>query len=722
MLSSRALKSIIHFVLRLAYRYEVRGLEHAAIIKPGAKVLVVVNHVSFLDGALLMAALSELPVFAVNTAMANRWWLKPFRRVANIYPLDPTNPLAIKALIGKINAGQPCVIFPEGRLSVTGALMKIYAGPAYIADRTGATVLPVRLDGPELSRFTRLKDGQVTRHLFPKIIMTICPPRQLEVDPALRGKARRQIANLQLYDIMSDMVFQTTDWGPTLFAALVRARGRHGWRYPVLEDTSGVHVDYMKLVAGALVLGRKFAAVTTPGERVGVLVPNVNAAAVVFFALQAFGRVPAMLNFSAGPANLEAAVVTAQVKLVISSGEFVAKAKLEPVLAAIGGHAKFLWLEELRGEIGTMARLRGLWDGLFARRLHARFEVKPDDPAVVLFTSGSEGRPKGVVLSHHNLLSNLAQISARVDFNQQDKVFNALPVFHSFGLTGAMLLPVLGGVRVYMYPSPLHFRIVPELIYDSNATITFGTNSFLKGYGRMGDPYDFRSLRYAIAGAEAIQDETQKLWFDKFGIRILTGYGATETSPVISLNTPMHYRWGTVGRLLPGIESRLDPVAGLERGGRLWVKGPNVMLGYLRYEQPGVLEPPEDGWYDTGDIVELDEQGFVTILGRAKRFAKIGGEMVSLAAIEDLVHRLRPDAQHAVVALPDPRKGERIVLVTTDQSLDRDAVLQAARSAGSNEMMVPAEVIHRPDLPLLGTGKTDYPSLQKIVTGYLAAA
>lgn len=722
MLSSRTLKLILHTVLRLLYRYEVKGREHTSIIQPGAKVLVVVNHISFLDGALLMAALDQLPAFAVNTAMANRWWLKPFRRVANIFPLDPTNPMAIKELIGKINAGQPCVIFPEGRLSVTGALMKIYAGPAYIADRTGATIVPVRLEGPELTRFTRLKASQVTPHWFPKITITICPPRKLAVDPDLRGKARRQIANLQLYEIMSDMVFATTNWGDTLFEALVRARWRHGWRFSMLEDTSGVHLDYLKLVAGSLVLGRKLAALTEPGERVGVLVPNVNAAVVVFMALQAYGRVPAMLNFSAGPANLEAAVVTAQIKLVVSSGEFVTKAKLEPSIAAIGSRAKFLWLEELREQIGTTQRLRGFWDSLFARRLHARLGLKRDDPAVVLFTSGSEGRPKGVVLSHGNILANLAQISARIDFNQKDKVFNALPVFHSFGLTGAMLLPVLGGVKVYMYPSPLHYRIVPEMVYDSDSTIIFGTNSFLKGYGRMGDPYDFRSLRYAFAGAEAIQDETQKLWFDKFGIRILTGYGATETAPVISLNTPMHYRWGTVGRLLPGIEHKLEPVAGLERGGRLWVKGPNVMLGYLRYEEPGVLQPPEEGWYDTGDIVELGPQGFVTILGRAKRFAKIGGEMVSLAAVEDFLHRLSPDHAHAVVALPDPRKGERIVLVTTDHALERDTLLKAARAGGVNELMLPAEVIHRPDLPLLGTGKTDYPSVQKIVTGYLAAA
>ena len=722
MRGTRLLKLVLHLLLRLGYRYEVKGAEHTAIIRPGAKVLVVVNHISFLDGALMMAALSEIPVFAINTAIANSWWLRPFRRVANLYPLDPTNPLAVKNLIGKINAGQPCVIFPEGRISVTGALMKIYAGPAYIADRTDATVLPVRLEGPELTPFSRLRRGQVKRHWFPKVTISFCPPRRLEVDPPLRGKVRRQVANLQLYDIMSDTVFRTTDWGPTLFAALLRARGRHGWRYPVLEDTSGVHVDYMKLVAGALVLGRRFAALTEPGERVGVLLPNVNAAAVVFYALQAFGRVPAMLNFSAGPANLEAAVVTARLRLVISSGEFVAKAKLEPAIAAIGGHAKLLWLEDLRGQVSTWERLRGLVGGLFAGPMHRRLGLRRDDPAVVLFTSGSEGRPKGVVLSHGNILANCAQVCARVDFNQLDKVFNALPVFHSFGLTGALLLPTLGGVAVYMYPSPLHYRIVPELVYDSNSTIIFGTNSFLKGYGRMGDPYDFRSLRYAFAGAEAIQEETQKQWFDKFGIRILTGYGATETSPVLALNTPMHYRWGTVGRLLPGIEHRLEPVTGLDRGGQLWVRGPNVMLGYLRWEHPGVLEPAEDGWYDTGDIVDIDPQGYVTILGRAKRFAKIGGEMVSLGAVEDFVHGLSPEHAHAVVALPDPRKGERLVLVTTDQGLDRDRLREAARSRGIGELMLPAEVIHRPDLPLLGTGKTDYPSVQKIVSNYLAVA
>ena len=334
---------------------------------------------------------------------------------------------------------------------------------------------------------------------------------------------------------------------------------------------------------------------------------------------------------------------------------------------------------------------------------------------MVLFTSGSEGRPKGVVLSQGNLLANCAQASARVDYNENDKCFNALPVFHSFGLTAGTILPMVAGVRVYMYPSPLHYRIVPELVYDSESTIMFGTNSFLKGYARPADPYDFHAMRYVFAGGEPVQDENRQLWFEKFGIRILSGYGTTETAPVIAINTPMHYRAGTVGRFLPGIAWRLEEVPGVDRGGRLWVKGPNVMLGYLRYDQPGVLDRPEDGWYDTGDIVEIDAEGYVTILGRAKRFAKVGGEMVSLAAIEAFVEQAAPAHLHAIIAVHDARKGERLVLVTDAQGLDRQGLAQAARTRGLSEINVPSEVVTVPAMPLLGTGKIDYPAVQRLV-------
>jgi acyl-[acyl-carrier-protein]-phospholipid O-acyltransferase/long-chain-fatty-acid--[acyl-carrier-protein] ligase len=316
--------------------------------------------------------------------------------------------------------------------------------------------------------------------------------------------------------------------------------------------------------------------------------------------------------------------------------------------------------------------------------------------------------PKGVVLSHRNLLANCAQSLTRVACNGSDKVFNALPVFHSFGLTAGLLMPLVAGVPVYLYPTPLHYRIIPELVYGSNATIMFGTDTFLSGYARVAHPYDFARVRLVLAGAEAVKDRTRQLYMDRFGVRILEGYGVTETAPVLAINTPLANKAGTVGRLSPLMQARLDPVPGIETGGRLYVRGPNVMLGYYRTENPGVLEPPSNGWYDTGDIVEIDAQGFITIKGRAKRFAKIAGEMVSLSAVEALAAELWPNLITLVVALPDARKGERLALLTTDPKCTREAFIQFARRKGATELMIPADILVVSKIPLLGSGKPDY--------------
>jgi acyl-[acyl-carrier-protein]-phospholipid O-acyltransferase/long-chain-fatty-acid--[acyl-carrier-protein] ligase len=421
-----------------------------------------------------------------------------------------------------------------------------------------------------------------------------------------------------------------------------------------------------------------------------------------------------MLNFSTGAASVLAACQAAEVSRVITARRLVEKAKLEPLIAALSSQTTIEYLEDIRGEIGLTSRLWAL-----IRRVGTRPRQQPTragDPAVVLFTSGSEGTPKGVVLSHRNLLANRHQLASVVDLSPKDVVLNALPVFHSFGLTGGMLLPLLAGIRTFCYPSPLHYRTVPELAYGINATILFGTDTFLAGYARVADNYDFYSVRYIFAGAERVKPETRRLWFEKFGIRILEGYGTTETSPVLAVNTPMHFRVGTVGRFLPGVEHRLEAVDGIAGGGRLFVRGPNIMLGYLRAERAGVLDPPEGGWYDTGDIVELDAEGFVTIKGRAKRFAKVAGEMVPLAAVEDFVATLWPSALHAVVTVPDARRGEQLVLVTDHPEASRVALVSAARDAGLPEIFVPRSVTHVATVPLLGTGKIDYVRVHQLVT------
>ena len=713
LLPDELIKAFLVWLFKLAFRVEVKGLDNWKAV--GDKAVIVVNHVSFLDGALLAAFLPEKPLFAINTHIAKRWWVKPFLSLVDAFPMDPTKPLSTKSLIKEVEKGKKCVIFPEGRITVTGGLMKVYEGPALIADKADTDILPVRIEGAEFSMFSRLK-GTVRRRWFPKITLTVLPPRRLTVNEELKGSARRAQAGLELYDIMSDLMFESRRTRQTLFDALLDARIIHGSRTPVLEDINREPISYSRLITGSIALGRKITKVTGKGANVGVLLPNSVGAAVTFFALQAVGRVPAMLNFSAGAGNMASALKTSDARVVLTSRRFVEAAELQDTVEVLAQHARVIYLEDVKAEIGLFAKISAAFFATFAPRAWHRGYVKDTDrSAAVLFTSGSEGAPKGVVLSHDNLLANRYQLSARIEFNPTDTVFNALPVFHSFGLTSGLLLPVLAGVRTFLYPSPLHYRVVPELVYDTNATIMFGTDTFLAGYARAANPYDFFKVRYVCAGAEKVKDETRQAFVDKFGLRILEGYGATETAPVLSFNTPMHFKLGTVGRLLPGIEHRLEPVPGIETGGKLVVRGPNVMKGYLLADQPGVLVPPQDGWYDTGDIVSVDDHGFVSIQGRAKRFAKIAGEMVSLGAVEELALNAWPGERHAAITLPDPKKGEQVVLVSEFGQASRDDLLKAAKASGIAEIMVPKSVMAVDELPLLGSGKTDYPGVMALV-------
>ena len=613
-------------------------------------------------------------------------------------------------------AGKALIIFPEGRITVTGSLMKVYDGAAMIADKTDAEIVPVRIEGLEQTPFSRLSKGQVRRRWFPKVTVTILEPVRLTVDPELKGRKRRLAAGAALYGIMSDLVFRTTSTDRTVMQAVIQAAATHGRHRVAVEDPVTGALTYKRLLIGAAILGSKLMPMAAEGRAVGVMLPNANGAVVTILGLMTAGRVPAMINFTAGAANILAACRAAQIDTILSSRVFIEKAKLTNLVAVIEKDVKIVYLEDVRASITLGDKLRGLF-----KANRPLVERKSDDWAAILFTSGSEGVPKGVVLSHRNMLANAAQAAARIDFGCEDKVFNVLPVFHSFGLTVGVVLPLVSGVRIYLYPSPLHYRTVAELIYGVNATIMFGTDTFLAGYARVAHPYDFRSLRYILAGAEPVKEATRRTYMEKFGLRILEGYGVTETAPALALNTPMFNKFGSVGRILPGMEARLEKVEGVEEGGRLFVRGPNVMLGYLKVENPGVLEPPPEGWHDTGDIVTIDEQGFLTIKGRAKRFAKIGGEMISLAAVEALAGDLWPDEPTAVVAVPDLRKGERLILLTQHKSATRGEFQAFAKSKHASDLMIPSDVWVIEKLPMLGSGKVDTMAAGRLVQERLAA-
>ena len=713
-LPTNPLQDALSILFRAFYRVEIIGKENIA--KAGPNAIIALNHTSFLDAALALSLVDNGPVFAIDAGIARRWWVKPFLKLTRAMPLDPTKPMATRSLINAVKSGETLIIFPEGRLTVTGSLMKVYDGAGLIAEKSGAKVVPVRLEGFESTMFSRLTREQAPHRWFPKVRVTVLEPVELKVDEALRGKARRQAAGAALYQIMSDLIFRTTDCNRTVFQAIVDAARANGESRIALEDPTGT-LSYRKLLIAARVLGAKFADFAAPGEAIGLMLPNINGAGAALLGLMSADRPPAMINFSAGAANILAACKAAEIKTIVTARAFVERAKLQPLIDHVGVEVEFRYLEDLRQTVTTRDKVHALLN--YRRPL---VEAGPDDRAAILFTSGSEGTPKGVVLSHRNMLSNVAQAASRIDFGRQDKVFNVLPVFHSFGLTAGLILPLVSGVPVYLYPSPLHYRIVPELIYGSNATILFGTDTFLNGYAKSAHPYDLRSLRYILAGAEPVKASTRMVYAEKFGLRVLEGYGVTETAPVLALNTPMFNRFGTVGRIMPGMEARLEPVPGVTEGGRLYVRGPNIMLGYLKADRPGVLEPPVDGWHDTGDIVVIDAQGFVTIKGRAKRFAKIGGEMISLAAVEALAAECWPGALSAVVATPDERKGERLVLVTNDKSAARASFQAIAKARGATELMIPAQVLIVDKMPVLGSGKLDFAGVAKLVEEKAAEA
>ena len=715
LLPQTVFRALFQWYFRLFHKTRIEGLENVALASD--RSILVINHLSFMDGCLVAAFLPGDLVFAIDTAHARRFWFLKY--ILDVFPVDPANPMAIRAMVKAVREGRRLAIFPEGRITLTGALMKIYDGPGMIADKADAQIIPVRIDGLQFHKTSRMR-GKLKLRWFPPLRLTVLPPVRLDVPDSLHGRARRAALGQEVQDIMVGAAFRPERLQRSLFSALLDARWWYDRGLPVAADIvpndagggTVTELGYVRIILGSIVLGQKLAAFTRPGEHVGLMLPNAVGTLVTFFALQSQGRVPAMMNFTSGAEAMLSCCTAAGIETILTSRRAVQKGKLDRLVSAVSASVRFVYLEDIRDQIGLMDKLRGMLTARHPERLPGA-ALDATEPAVVLFTSGSEGTPKGVVHSHRSLLANCAQLRAVVDFNPSDRVFNALPMFHAFGLI-ATLLPLMYGVRTFLYPSPLHYRIVPEMVYAEQSTIMFGTDTFLTGYARKGNPLDFQSLRYIFAGAERVRPETRAIYMTHFKKPIFEGYGVTETAPVLALNTWAHAREGSVGRLLPGIEARLEPIPGIKDAGRLWVRGPNIMLGYLRADTPGVLQPPPDGWYDTGDIVNIDDAGFVSIKGRAKRFAKIGGEMVSLAAAETLASALWADAAHAVIALHDNRKGERLLLVTTQHSAEIRVLLAAARERGMAEIQVPREVMTVDKMPLLGAGKIDYPAVQRL--------
>ena len=720
------MKNIVRFCLRAILKF----LKASYVIQFDEKELpqkgvYVSNNVSYLDPILLFAYLPGNPIFALHGQLYRRRWIRFLMRTADIIPFNPIEPMDIKNLISKVEEGRLCVIFAEGRMTESGGMMKIYEAPGLVADKSQAPLIPIWISGPQYSYFSRAR-GKVRRRPLPKMVVTVGKPRPFKLKDDLR-RQRDHISN-EVYMILREMCFEGM-YNPniSLFYQLMKTAKIHSkkgffFKRPhIIEDIKRQPDSYKNLIIKSYVIGKYFKRKTNPGENVAILLPNTIAAVSTLFGLSAYDRVPVMLNFSVGPSNVISMCKTAVVKKIITSKAFILNAKLDSLVDELK-EAGFdvIYLEDMARQIRFSEKITA-----FIRYKVKRVPHKDggDKPAVILFTSGSEGAPKAVVLSHFNILSNIKQICAIENLNITDVQFNALPMFHSFGLTVGTLFPLFEGAKVFLYPSPLHYRVVAELVYEIGATIMFGTDTFFRGYGKIAHPFDFHSIRFMFGGAEPVKPDTRNLWMERLGLQLLEGYGSTECSPVVSANNKIFNRFGSIGKILPAIEHKIVPVDGIEKGGELWVRGPNIMKGYIYPDNPGVMVPLEDGWYKTGDVVEIDDIGYVFIKDRIKRFAKIGGEMVSLNAVYDVVRGAYPSEEfiYGIVAIPHDSKGEQVVLVTNNKEVTQENIHAHIKKQGISEIYLPRMIIFKDELPVFASGKMDNISLKKLVLEEVSA-
>jgi len=707
------IKHFFRWLLKWLYGFSTH---HEAVLQTPGPVLLIPNHVSWLDWLFLVVCLDRDWKFVVSSATAETSWLhRKIMLNRRTFPIDTTSPYAVKRMAEYLQGDGRLVLFAEGRLSRTGCLMKLFDGTGFLLHKTRAKVITCHLRGANRLPFS---PNQEQKQWFPKVSVhfseVLVPPR---LEHLTTAQSRTQLTNWLRDRMVLQMFAAEMACGPATVPEAILSMARLRPKHFVLEDVTQ-RLNYRRLLAGANLLAGEFARRLAPeAPRVGLVLPNVNSTPLALLALWLLGKVPALLNYSTGTATMLACAQLAGLKQVITSRVFLERSKLKLAPLAQAG-LELIYLEDLREAITGGRKLASLLRVRFAPATLRRARPSRDDPAATLFTSGSEGTPKGVELSHANLLANIRQMLAVCDVQDWDRFFNALPLFHSFGLTIGTLLPLVRGCSTVLYPSPLHYRMVPTACYHRDCTIMLGTNTFLNGYARKAHPQDWRSLRYMFAGAEKLQETTAATWAQRFGVRALEGYGATECGPCISVNTPLAPKHGSAGKLLPAIDYQLQPVEGVSEGGRLWVRGPNVMRRYLNPEANAAFQAL-DGWYDTGDVAQVDEERYVFIQGRLKRFAKVSGEMVSLTAVEEALGGAFPQyglrCQVAILSRPDSDKGEVLVAVTNEKKMQLDEVRAVLRAKGFPNIGAPRELRFFREIPKLGTGKVNHRELQKLI-------
>jgi len=712
LLPAHLLRMIIGRILYIFYSIEVVGKENFDNCKAGT--LIIANHTSFLDGIILSVVFGEKVSFAINSDVTKKWWVQPFLKTIKYFPIDNSNVMVVKSIVDELKGGGKVAIFPEGRITTTGGLMKVYPGPAVVADKSNADILPVCIEGIQYSDFSYFGAKTKSKRQR-KIKLTVLPARKLDVFKSASENRRRNVAMTKLYDIMCEMKFASNFTNKTVFGSLIQNIKLVGRNKDILDDIKREPLTVGRLTGAIFAFANKIKKQTEKKEYVGVMLANTKTTVEIFFALSATGRIPAMINYTDSTENILACIENVGIKTVYTSKNFIKEFKPNNIIEKlIERNINIIYEEDIKASVNILNKVFAYVMSYFPNYYYKKIcdNFNNESPAVVLFTAAVNGKTKSVVLTHKNIQASIAQISSVMDFGISDSFFNSMPIFSSLGFVAGVLLPLLRGIKVFVYHSPLHYKMVSELVYDTSSTVLLGTDTFLNGYAKTAHPYDFYSIRYVISGIEKLKEETVKIWEENFGKRIFEAYGTTETSSIISINTPMYFKQYSVGRMLPAMEFKLESTTAFVGASHLLVKGPNVADFYIENKLL-VSKKTEDNWFDTGDIVEIDKDKFIFMKGKSKRFVKFDGEPVSLTELELEIANVWKDSKHALIRVLRNRKKE-IILFTTYKNATKQDLEKIVNEQQIENFIVPDEIVVMENIPITGTGTIDYLKLQEI--------
>ncbi len=586
------LKVSVRTLFKLLFRIEVHGLENYAAT--GERVLIVCNHVSLLDGMLLYLFLPDRPTFAINTFVAQRWVFKPLFLFVDLFVMDPLNPMSMKKLIGFIRAGNKAVIFPEGRLTTTGAIMKIYEGPGLIAEKARADILPIGIEGAQFSKLSNLKGIARTIYL-PRITLHILQPLRIGPQANQSGRSARQNVTMALADVMLKVSFATKEYDLTLYQAQQKAARRHGLLTHIARGKHCKSVSYWQILARSLAMGAIIADRCGQREVIGVLLPNGIDAVICLLAITHRRRVAALLDPAWSVEHLQACCERGGITSILCSRKTISSAGLEAVVTRLAARCSIRYLEDLRPRFPLGSYVGVLRQHLLGVQQHPRAD---SETAVILFERNHHGAAASE-LSHRSLLANSAQLSVHYALNHNDVVYSAYSMAHGFGLIVGVLLPARCGAKIYFTDTSTPGKRIPDACYHAGASVLVAPARRLQEYLRSAHPYDFREMRYALT-ASRVNDGLLRRWQTKFGKRIYPAYASAATG-VLCANSAMFYRPGTVGRFLPQIEYQLHDESTRAGRGRLRVRGPNIACA------------PGKEWFETIARVSIDNEGFLTL-------------------------------------------------------------------------------------------------------------